>query len=65
MIGTSMFDSVIVTQFFFFFDLFLRFANRLTGIKENSKFQNKKGENEQTPGLKQLVHDVKQQNNVK
>ncbi|XP_078180752.1 putative galactinol--sucrose galactosyltransferase 2 isoform X2 [Carex rostrata] len=42
-----------------------QFANRLTGIKENSKFKNKKGENEQTPGLKQLVHEVKQQNNVK
>lgn len=42
-----------------------QFANRLTGIKENSKFQNKKGENEETPGLKQLVDEVKQQNNVK
>lgn len=42
-----------------------QFANRLTGIKENSKFQNRKGENEQTAGLKQLVNEVKQQNNVK
>jgi raffinose synthase len=58
-IWTAGIDSTIVIHFF------RRFANRLTGIKENAKFQNKKGENEQNPGLKQLVDEVKQQNNVK
>jgi Raffinose synthase or seed imbibition protein Sip1 len=57
-------DSTIVTHFFPF-KIFHRFANRLTGIKENAKFQNNKGENEQNPGLKQLVDEVEQQNNVK
>ncbi|KAJ3670197.1 hypothetical protein LUZ60_010521 [Juncus effusus] len=43
-----------------------QFANRLTGIKENAKFQNKKGESDdQSPGLKQLVDEVKQHNHVK
>lgn len=43
-----------------------QFANRLTGIKENSKFQNKNNDtNNQTPGLKLLVDEAKQHHNVK
>ncbi|KAL9255683.1 putative galactinol--sucrose galactosyltransferase 2 [Drosera capensis] len=44
-----------------------QFANRLTGIKENHKFQrNNSGENKATvPGLKLLVDEAKQQHNVK
>lgn len=43
-----------------------QFANRLTGIKENSKFQNKSNDtNNQTAGLKLLVDEAKQHHNVK
>ncbi|GAB4851607.1 Probable galactinol--sucrose galactosyltransferase 2 [Ancistrocladus abbreviatus] len=44
-----------------------QFANRLTGIKENAKFQKtKNGEpTEQVPGLKVVVDDAKQHHNVK
>ncbi|XP_012569290.1 probable galactinol--sucrose galactosyltransferase 2 [Cicer arietinum] len=44
-----------------------QFATRLTGIKENAKFQkNKNGQNdEQIPGLKHLVDGVKKHHNVK
>lgn len=41
-----------------------RFASRLTGIKENAKFQ-KNGTNDQVPGLKMVVDDAKQHHNVK
>ncbi|CAI9099979.1 OLC1v1036884C2 [Oldenlandia corymbosa var. corymbosa] len=41
-----------------------QFANRLTGIKENQKFQKQKNE-EQGSGLKQVVDDAKQKHNVK
>lgn len=41
-----------------------QFANRLTGIKENAKFQ-KNGTNDQVPGLKLVVDDSKQNHNVK
>lgn len=37
--------------------LFCRFANRLTGIKENNKFQKK--------GLKHVVEEAKKQHSVK
>ncbi|KAJ6823768.1 putative galactinol--sucrose galactosyltransferase 2 [Iris pallida] len=43
-----------------------QFANRLTGIKENEKFQKKTdGINHQTPGLKVVVDEAKQHHNVK
>ncbi|XP_028088732.1 probable galactinol--sucrose galactosyltransferase 2 isoform X2 [Camellia sinensis] len=41
-----------------------QFANRLTGIKENEKFQ-KNGKNDQVPGLKIVVDEAKQHHNVK
>lgn len=46
-------------------NLLVRFATRLTGIKENSKFQ-KNGQNEkQVSGLKLVVDEAKQHQNVK
>lgn len=44
-----------------------QFANRLTGIKENAKFQKKKnGEDyDMVPGLKLVVDEAKQRHNVK
>ncbi|RZC20569.1 putative galactinol--sucrose galactosyltransferase 2 isoform K [Glycine soja] len=42
-----------------------QFATRLTGIKENTKFQKKLQNNEQMSGLKHLVHGAKQHHNVK
>ncbi|KAK7831709.1 putative galactinol--sucrose galactosyltransferase 2, partial [Quercus suber] len=39
------------------------FATRLTGIKENEKFQKNDQKNE--PGLKQVVDEAKQHHNVK
>ncbi|XP_058072563.1 probable galactinol--sucrose galactosyltransferase 2 isoform X2 [Magnolia sinica] len=42
-----------------------RFANRLTGIKENSKFQKNGRNDDQVPGLKLVVDEAKQQHNVK
>lgn len=47
------------------FSYFCRFANRLTGIKENEKFQKNGRNNEQVPGLKHVVEDAKQRHNVK
>ncbi|GKV32595.1 hypothetical protein SLEP1_g41189 [Rubroshorea leprosula] len=42
-----------------------RFASRLTGIKENEKFQKNSQNNEQAPGLKLVVDEAKQHHNVK
>ncbi|CAJ1911368.1 unnamed protein product [Sphenostylis stenocarpa] len=42
-----------------------QFATRLTGIKENTKFQKKTQSNDQISGLKHLVDGVKQHHNVK
>lgn len=42
-----------------------RFANRLTGIKENAKFQKNGKPEEQESGLKHVVRDAKEQHNVK
>lgn len=45
-----------------------QFANRLTGIKENSKFQKNKKDDQnrdQVPGLKVVVDEAKQHHNVK
>ncbi|XAR68535.1 Galactinol--sucrose galactosyltransferase [Bertholletia excelsa] len=42
-----------------------QFANRLTGIKENEKFQKNAKTNEQVPGLKIVVEEAKQNQNVK
>ncbi|KAJ6341885.1 hypothetical protein OIU78_009934 [Salix suchowensis] len=42
-----------------------RFASRLTGIKENSKFQKNGEKNEQAIGLKHVVDDAKQCRDVK
>lgn len=42
-----------------------RFANRLTGIKENAKFQKNGKTEEQESGLKHVVRDAKEQHNVK
>ncbi|KAF0907097.1 hypothetical protein E2562_014698 [Oryza meyeriana var. granulata] len=45
-----------------------QFASRLTGIKENVKFQNKKeerGGDGETPGLKLLVEEVKEEHGVR
>jgi raffinose synthase len=45
--------------------IYRRFASRLTGIKENSKFQKNGEKNEQAVGLKLVVDNAKQQHNVK
>lgn len=49
--------------------LFCRFANRLTGIKENEKFQKSGKKEEQSDqegvGLKHVVQEAKQRHNVK
>nr|XP_018679880.1 PREDICTED: probable galactinol--sucrose galactosyltransferase 2 isoform X2 [Musa acuminata subsp. malaccensis] len=42
-----------------------QFASRLTGIKENAKFQRKQGEGERRSGLKQVVEEVKKRRDVK
>ncbi|CAL5351957.1 probable galactinol--sucrose galactosyltransferase 2 [Camellia sinensis] len=42
-----------------------QFANRLTGIKENEKFQKNGKSNDQVPGLKIVVDESKQHHNVK
>lgn len=44
-----------------------QFANRLTGIKENAKFQKKKNgeDKDQVHGLKHVVDEAKQRHNVK
>ncbi|CAO2831719.1 unnamed protein product [Amaranthus hypochondriacus] len=44
-----------------------QFANRLTGIKENAKFQKKKNgeDHDVVPGLKHVVDEAKQRHNVK
>ncbi|XP_057438681.1 probable galactinol--sucrose galactosyltransferase 2 isoform X2 [Lotus japonicus] len=42
-----------------------QFATRLTGIKENTKFQKNGQNSEQTSGLKHLVEGVKKHHNVK
>lgn len=42
-----------------------QFASRLTGIKENSKFQKNGQNNEQVSGLKHVVDEAKQHHNVK
>ncbi|XP_015694560.2 probable galactinol--sucrose galactosyltransferase 2 [Oryza brachyantha] len=42
-----------------------QFASRLTGMKENVKFQNKNGGQEETPGLKLLVDEVKGEHGVR
>lgn len=44
-----------------------QFANRLTGIKENAKFQKSRDDqnNDQVPGLKLVVEDAKKNQNVK
>lgn len=42
-----------------------QFATRLTGIKENNKFQKNGQNNEQTSGLKHVVDEAKQHYNVK
>ncbi|KAG6428979.1 hypothetical protein SASPL_107018 [Salvia splendens] len=42
-----------------------QFANRLTGIKENAKFQKNGKTKEQDSGLKHVVQDAKEQHNVK
>ncbi|KAK7336568.1 hypothetical protein VNO77_17113 [Canavalia gladiata] len=42
-----------------------QFATRLSGIKENTKFQKKLQNNEQISGLKHLVDGAKQHHNVK
>lgn len=42
-----------------------QFASRLTGIKENSKFQKNNQNNEQVSGLKHVVEGAKQRQNVK
>ncbi|XP_068644033.1 probable galactinol--sucrose galactosyltransferase 2 [Aristolochia californica] len=41
-----------------------QFANRLTGIKENDKFQ-KNGTNDKVPGLKVVVEEARQKHDVK
>lgn len=53
----------MIDGFVAFFTIF-RFASRLTGIKENDKFQ-KNGKSEHVPGLKLVVDDAKQHHNVK
>ncbi|XP_042053816.1 probable galactinol--sucrose galactosyltransferase 2 [Salvia splendens] len=42
-----------------------QFANRLTGIKENAKFQKNGKTEEHDSGLKHVVQDAKEQHNVK
>ncbi|TQE07544.1 hypothetical protein C1H46_006864 [Malus baccata] len=42
-----------------------QFASRLTGIKENKKFQKNDHNNEQVSGLKHVVDEAKQHHNVK
>ncbi|KAF8403805.1 hypothetical protein HHK36_011911 [Tetracentron sinense] len=42
-----------------------QFASRLTGIKENAKFQKNGKNNDQVPGLKIVVDEAKQHHNVK
>ncbi|CAL9060457.1 probable galactinol--sucrose galactosyltransferase 2 [Musa acuminata AAA Group] len=42
-----------------------QFASRLTGIKENAKFQRKDGEIDQCSGLKLVVDEAKKHRNVK
>ncbi|TQD80640.1 hypothetical protein C1H46_033819 [Malus baccata] len=42
-----------------------QFASRLTGIKENEKFQKNDHNNEQVSGLKLVVDEAKQHHNVK
>ena len=42
-----------------------RFATRLTGIKENKKFQKTDQSNEQVSGLKLVVDEAKKRHNVK
>lgn len=42
-----------------------QFASRLTGIKENTKFQDKGNDGEETPGLKKLVDETKEEHGVK
>ncbi|KAK9290595.1 hypothetical protein L1049_008766 [Liquidambar formosana] len=42
-----------------------QFANRLTGIKENAKFQKNGQNNDQVPGLKHVVDEAKHHHNVK
>ncbi|CAK9165091.1 unnamed protein product [Ilex paraguariensis] len=42
-----------------------QFANRLTGIKENAKFQKNGKKDDQVPGLKLVVDEAKQHHNVK
>ncbi|XP_054814635.1 probable galactinol--sucrose galactosyltransferase 2 [Prosopis cineraria] len=42
-----------------------QFASRLTGIKENTKFQKNGQNNEQSSGLKHVVDEAKQHHNVK
>ncbi|KAF3782823.1 putative galactinol--sucrose galactosyltransferase 2 [Nymphaea thermarum] len=41
-----------------------QFANRLTGMKENTKFQ-KNGKDDKVPGLKHVVDEAKKHHNVK
>lgn len=42
-----------------------QFASRLTGIKENEKFQKNGKNNDQAPGLKHVVEEAKHNHNVK
>ncbi|XP_073306209.1 probable galactinol--sucrose galactosyltransferase 2 [Primulina huaijiensis] len=42
-----------------------QFASRLTGIKENTKFQKNGKNNETEPGLKVVVRDAKKHHNIK
>ncbi|PIA48383.1 hypothetical protein AQUCO_01400771v1 [Aquilegia coerulea] len=42
-----------------------QFASRLTGIKENEKFQKNGKNNDQAPSLKHVVEEAKQHHNVK
>ncbi|KAK2996412.1 hypothetical protein RJ639_010621 [Escallonia herrerae] len=42
-----------------------QFANRLTGLKENAKFQKNGKKDDQIPGLKHVVDDAKDHHNVK
>lgn len=44
---------------------FYRFASRLSGIKENHKFQKNGNNYDQVPGLKVVVDDAKKQHKVK
>ncbi|KAK2975712.1 hypothetical protein RJ640_010771 [Escallonia rubra] len=42
-----------------------QFANRLTGLKENAKFQKNGKKDDQVPGLKHVVDEAKDHHNVK